>query len=159
MHAYLLICTRYTGAIKLESYCARNFTGFEFFPCMVSHATNVQWYSYYGVIVLATSLADFTLVPCVLEPRYPVLCQLEAPKMESQSASSRALDPASSHAKADATSRNAISCLYCGKKIGGDGITRFKYHLAGIPGQVESCKKVPNDVKRHTCQASYETSS
>uniref|UniRef100_A0ACD5XUR6 Uncharacterized protein n=1 Tax=Avena sativa TaxID=4498 RepID=A0ACD5XUR6_AVESA len=53
-----------------------------------------------------------------------------------------------SHAKEDADSRNAIICLHCGKKIGGGGITRLKYHLAGVPGQVESCKKVPKDVKR-----------
>lgn len=53
-----------------------------------------------------------------------------------------------SHAKVDADSRNAIICLHCGKKIGGGGITRLKYHLAGVPGQVESCRKVPKDVKR-----------
>ncbi|XP_062194568.1 uncharacterized protein LOC133897764 isoform X2 [Phragmites australis] len=72
--------------------------------------------------------------------------------MASPSASSRALDPAWAHAKVDAGSRNAIICLHCGKKIGGGGITRFKYHLAGIPGQVETCKKVPNDVKRQVKQ-------
>ncbi|WVZ65458.1 hypothetical protein U9M48_014817 [Paspalum notatum var. saurae] len=72
--------------------------------------------------------------------------------MASPSASSRTLDPAWIHAKVDANSRNAIICLHCGKKIGGGGITRFKYHLAGIPGQVESCKKVPDDVKRQIIQ-------
>jgi hypothetical protein len=46
----------------------------------------------------------------------------------------------------------AIMCLHCGKKISGGDITCFEYHLAGIPGQVESCKKVPNDVKRHIKQ-------
>lgn len=72
--------------------------------------------------------------------------------MASPSASSRTLDPAWTHAKVDAGSRNAIICLHCGKKIGGGGITRFKYHLAGIPGQVESCKNVPIDVKRQMKQ-------
>ncbi|XP_066399708.1 uncharacterized protein [Miscanthus floridulus] len=72
--------------------------------------------------------------------------------MASPSASSRPLDPAWVHAKVDASSRNAIICLHCGKKIGGGGITRFKYHLAGVPGQVESCKKVPDDVKRQIIQ-------
>ncbi|KAL6655298.1 hypothetical protein ACP70R_006124 [Stipagrostis hirtigluma subsp. patula] len=68
--------------------------------------------------------------------------------MASPPASSRTLDPAWAHAKVDPSSRNGIICLHCGKKIGDGGITRFKHHLAGIPGQVESCKKVPNDLKR-----------
>lgn len=72
--------------------------------------------------------------------------------MASPSSSSKPLDPAWVHAKVDAASRNAIICLHCGKKIGGGGITRFKHHLAGIPGQVESCKKVPADVKRQIIQ-------
>ena len=29
----------------------------------------------------------------------------------------------------------------------GGGITRLKYHLAGISGDVEACKKVSEDVK------------
>jgi len=72
--------------------------------------------------------------------------------MASPSSSSRPMDPAWVHAKVDAASRNAIICLHCGKKISRGHITRFKHHLAGIPGQVESCKKVPNDVKRQIIQ-------
>ncbi|GJM98369.1 hypothetical protein PR202_ga15376 [Eleusine coracana subsp. coracana] len=72
--------------------------------------------------------------------------------MVSPSSSSRASDPAWIHAKVVAGSKGAMICLHCGKKIGGGGITRFKYHLAGIPGQVESCKKVPNDVKHQMKQ-------
>lgn len=45
---------------------------------------------------------------------------------------SRPLDPAWVHAKVIGNSKNALACLHCGKKIGGGGITRFKYHLAGI---------------------------
>ncbi|KAJ6907906.1 hypothetical protein NC651_018370 [Populus alba x Populus x berolinensis] len=32
-------------------------------------------------------------------------------------------------------------------RINGGGITRLKYYLAGIKGQVEACKKVPPNVK------------
>ena len=38
-------------------------------------------------------------------------------------------------------------CIYCDKIIRGWGINRFKFHLAGIKGQVETCKKVPPDVQ------------
>lgn len=65
---------------------------------------------------------------------------------------SRPLDPAWVHAKVIGNSKNALACLHCGKKIGGGGITRFKYHLAGITGQVQACKKVPNDVRRQMKQ-------
>ncbi|KAF0923241.1 hypothetical protein E2562_003450 [Oryza meyeriana var. granulata] len=78
--------------------------------------------------------------------------------MASPSAStSRALDPAWAHAEAGGRSKNALTCLHCGKKIGGGGITRFKYHLAGITGQVQACKKVPHDVRRHMKQLVLET--
>ncbi|CAM0952134.1 unnamed protein product [Alopecurus aequalis] len=76
----------------------------------------------------------------------PGASSVEGTYMASPPASSK--NPAWSHAKADADSRNGIICLHCGKKIGGGGITRLKYHLAGIPGQVESCRKVPKDVRR-----------
>ena len=36
---------------------------------------------------------------------------------------------------------------FCCKVIRGGGITRLKCHLAGIPGDVEACKKVSEDVK------------
>lgn len=38
-------------------------------------------------------------------------------------------------------------CIYCDKIIRGGGINRFKFHLVGIKGQVETCKKVPPDVQ------------
>ncbi|GJM86977.1 hypothetical protein PR202_ga02886 [Eleusine coracana subsp. coracana] len=55
--------------------------------------------------------------------------------------------PAWAHAKVVVGFRNKTICLHCGNKIGGGGITRLKYHLAGQKGQVEECKKVPPDVK------------
>jgi len=38
-------------------------------------------------------------------------------------------------------------CNYCGKKIGGGGIHRFKQHLAGARGNVEPCRKVSDDLR------------
>uniref|UniRef100_A0A6N2K340 BED-type domain-containing protein n=1 Tax=Salix viminalis TaxID=40686 RepID=A0A6N2K340_SALVM len=46
-----------------------------------------------------------------------------------------------------AGSKNASICIHCNKRINGGGVTRLKYHLASIKGQVEPCKKVPPDVK------------
>lgn len=62
-------------------------------------------------------------------------------------APARSEDPAWSHGKVVLGAKNSTICLHCNKKIGGGGITRLKYHLAGIKGQVEACKKVPHDVK------------
>ncbi|KAG6631013.1 hypothetical protein CIPAW_13G061100 [Carya illinoinensis] len=59
----------------------------------------------------------------------------------------RSEDPAWAHARAVPGARNNTECLYCNKVIRGGGITRLKYHLAGIPGNVEACKKVSEDVK------------
>ncbi|KAL6846826.1 hypothetical protein ACP4OV_024274 [Aristida adscensionis] len=59
-----------------------------------------------------------------------------------------ALEPAWVHAKVDPCLKRRLICRYCGKKILGGGINRFKHHLAGIPGQVISCENVPADVKR-----------
>ncbi|MCH96587.1 hypothetical protein A2U01_0017574, partial [Trifolium medium] len=42
---------------------------------------------------------------------------------------------------------NILVCNYCGKKFGGGGIHRVKEHLAWIPGNVESCKKVPAEIR------------
>ncbi|KAG6659862.1 hypothetical protein CIPAW_03G065700 [Carya illinoinensis] len=57
----------------------------------------------------------------------------------------RSEDPAWAHARAVPGARNNTECLYCNKVIRGGGITRLKYHLAGIPGNVEACKKVSED--------------
>ncbi|KAL4633086.1 hypothetical protein ACB092_04G095800 [Castanea dentata] len=53
---------------------------------------------------------------------------------------SSAEDPAWAHARAVPTAKNNTICFHCNKLIKGGGITRLKYHLAGIRGQVESCK-------------------
>ena len=63
------------------------------------------------------------------------------------SAPARSDDPAWAHARVVPEARNNTICLYCNKLIKGGGITRLKYHLAGIRGQVEPCKSAPDDVK------------
>ncbi|KAJ6964799.1 hypothetical protein NC652_002893 [Populus alba x Populus x berolinensis] len=55
------------------------------------------------------------------------------------SAPTRSDDPAWAHRQVVIGVKNS--------RINGGGITRLKYHLAGIKGQVEACKKVPPDVK------------
>eukprot|EP00258_Populus_trichocarpa_P049868 XP_024465887.1 uncharacterized protein LOC18102381 [Populus trichocarpa] len=63
------------------------------------------------------------------------------------SASARSDDPAWAHGQVVVGAKNSSICVHCSKRINGGGITRLKYHLAGIKGQVEACKKVPPDVK------------
>ncbi|KAL4651026.1 hypothetical protein ACB092_01G128800 [Castanea dentata] len=53
------------------------------------------------------------------------------------------------HAHAVPNAKNNIICLHCHKLIKGGGITRLKYHLVGIRGQVESCKVVSSDHKSY----------
>ena len=43
-------------------------------------------------------------------------------------------DPAWAYAHAVPNAKNNAICLHCNKLIKGDGITRVKYHLAGIRG-------------------------
>ena len=59
----------------------------------------------------------------------------------------RSEDPAWAYGRAVPDARNNTQCTFCCKMIRGGGITRLKYHLAGIPGDVEACKKVSEDVK------------
>ncbi|KAL9380619.1 hypothetical protein Peur_026276 [Populus x canadensis] len=63
------------------------------------------------------------------------------------SAPARSDDLAWAHGQVVVGAKNSSICVYCSKRINGGGITRLKYHLAGIEGQVEACKKVPPDVK------------
>uniref|UniRef100_A0A2N9ILE4 BED-type domain-containing protein n=1 Tax=Fagus sylvatica TaxID=28930 RepID=A0A2N9ILE4_FAGSY len=63
------------------------------------------------------------------------------------SALARSEDLAWAHACVVPEAKNNTICLYCNKLIKGGGITRLKYHLAGIRGQVEPCKSAPDDVK------------
>ncbi|XP_050290083.1 uncharacterized protein LOC126728272 [Quercus robur] len=48
------------------------------------------------------------------------------------SAPARSDDPAWAHARAVPNAKNNTICLHCNKLIKGGGITRLKYHLAGI---------------------------
>ncbi|KAL7214779.1 hypothetical protein ACSBR1_027044 [Camellia fascicularis] len=43
---------------------------------------------------------------------------------------------------------NNTICLYCNKHLKGGGITRLKYHLARIKGEVDPCNKVLQDERR-----------
>ena len=63
------------------------------------------------------------------------------------SAPARSEDPAWAHARAVPNAKNNTICLHCNKLIKGGGITRLKYHLVGIRGQVEPCKKVSSDIR------------
>ncbi|KAG6643585.1 hypothetical protein CIPAW_09G222200 [Carya illinoinensis] len=61
----------------------------------------------------------------------------------------RSEDPVWAHARVVPGARNNIECLYCNKVIRGGGITRLKYHLAGISGNLEACKKeLLDEIKR-----------
>ena len=57
-------------------------------------------------------------------------------------APARSEDLAWAHARAVPNAKNNTICLHCNKLIKEGGITRLKYHLVGIRGQVEPCKKV-----------------
>ena len=59
----------------------------------------------------------------------------------------RSNDPAWAHGKVVRGARNSSICVHCNKRINVGGITHLKYHLAGIKGQIEPCKKVTPDVK------------
>ncbi|XP_030945732.1 uncharacterized protein LOC115970212 [Quercus lobata] len=56
-------------------------------------------------------------------------------------------DPAWAHARVVPNAKNNTISLHCNKLIKGGGITRLKYHLVGIRGQVEPCKKVSSDIR------------
>ncbi|XP_025645006.1 uncharacterized protein [Arachis hypogaea] len=65
-------------------------------------------------------------------------------------------DPAWGHCKQVVESgKTILLCIYCEKLIRGGGIHRFKLHLAGKGGDVESCRKVPAAV-RHQFHESIE---
>ena len=63
------------------------------------------------------------------------------------SALARSDDPAWAHWLVVVGAKNASTCVHCNKRINDGGITHLKYHLAGIKGQVETCKRIPSDVK------------
>ena len=62
-------------------------------------------------------------------------------------APARSEDPACAHARVVPNAKNNTICLHCNKLIKRGGITRLKYHFAGIRGQVEPCKKVSYDIR------------
>ena len=42
---------------------------------------------------------------------------------------------------------NTFTCVYCRQTYKGGGISGMKKHLAGIKGDIGSCKKVSHDVR------------
>ncbi|CAN1340056.1 hypothetical protein LINPERPRIM_LOCUS38716 [Linum perenne] len=51
-----------------------------------------------------------------------------------------------------------ITCLLCSHTFAGGGISRFKNHLAGVPGNVRACPKAPPDVRAAMLTNLAETS-
>src|SRR5262249_15194054 len=58
-------------------------------------------------------------------------------------------DPAWEHfsSSTNEKGKTVYTCLYCGSNNQGEGINRMKYHLAGIRGNISSCKKVPCEIQ------------
>ncbi|KAI0495898.1 hypothetical protein KFK09_022205 [Dendrobium nobile] len=54
--------------------------------------------------------------------------------------------------------KKQYKCLYCGIIYKGGGIHRMKQHLAGIKGNIASCKKVPHDIRHQMQQNLIEIS-
>ncbi|KAF7841403.1 hypothetical protein G2W53_003701 [Senna tora] len=48
---------------------------------------------------------------------------------------------------------NVYTCLHCLSVYKGGGINRMKQHLAGVTGQIMSCKKVPHDVRHQMLES------
>lgn len=69
------------------------------------------------------------------------------PSSSSPSLGGRSDDPAWAHGKPVADSKNSSICIYCDKRLNGGGITRLKYHLAGVKGQAQVCQNVPENVR------------
>lgn len=69
------------------------------------------------------------------------------PSSSSPSIGGRSDDPAWAHGKPVADSKNSSICIYCDKRLNGGGITRLKYHLAGVKGQAQVCRNVPENVR------------
>ncbi|XP_028796952.1 uncharacterized protein LOC114752370 [Neltuma alba] len=53
---------------------------------------------------------------------------------------------------------NVFTCLFCASSYRGGGINRMKQHLAGVSGQVCSCKKVSHDVRARMKESLVEGS-
>lgn len=69
------------------------------------------------------------------------------PSCTTQLAQMDPLDPAWAHCDSIKGLRSTMTCRYCHKKVGGGGITDFKYHLAGLQGHGSVCESVPEKVK------------
>ena len=75
--------------------------------------------------------------------------EVDSNVMESSSRVKEKVDPAWEHFSlgADEKGWNTFTCIYCRKTYKDGGINRMKKHLAGIKGDIGSCKKVSHDVR------------
>ena len=75
--------------------------------------------------------------------------EVDSNVMESSSRVREKVYPAWEHFSlgADEKGRNTFTCVYCRQIYKGGGINRMKKHLAGIKGDIGSCKKVSHDVR------------
>ena len=75
--------------------------------------------------------------------------EVDSNVVESSSRVREKVDPAWEHfsLEADEKGRNTFTCVYCRQTYKGGGINRMKRHLAGIKGDIGSCKKVSHDVR------------
>ncbi|XP_030974102.1 uncharacterized protein LOC115994184 [Quercus lobata] len=75
--------------------------------------------------------------------------EVDSNVVESCSRVREKVDPAWEHFSlgSDEKGRNTFTCEYCRQTYKGGGINRMKKHLAGIKGDIGSCKKVSHDVR------------
>ncbi|XP_030929422.1 uncharacterized protein LOC115955440 [Quercus lobata] len=75
--------------------------------------------------------------------------EVDSNVMESSSRVREKVDPAWEHFSlgVDEKGRNTFTCVYCRQTYKGGGINKMKKHLAGIKGDIGSCKKVSHDVR------------
>ncbi|XP_075645343.1 uncharacterized protein LOC142616356 [Castanea sativa] len=75
--------------------------------------------------------------------------EIDSNVVESSSRVRENVDPAWKHFSLgmDEKGRNTFTCVYCRQTYKGGGINRMKRQLAGIKGDIGSCKKVSHDVR------------
>ena len=84
-----------------------------------------------------------------IETRSTPSYEVDSNVVESSSSVREKVDPAWEHFSlgADEKGRNTFTCVYCRQTYKGGDINRMKQHLAGIKGDIGSCKKVSHDVR------------
>ena len=84
-----------------------------------------------------------------IETRSTPSYEVDSNVVESSLSIREKVDPAWKHFSpgADEKGRNTFTCVYCRQTYKGGGINRMNKHLAGIKGDIGSCKKVSHDVR------------